>query len=213
MSRGRVLAAAIALLLIAYLCAAPLLRSLGRFLVVDQVPERADAIVVLTGSFPDRILEAVDLFDGDFAPRIVLCREPENVGYRHLRERGVVMPRVFERNRIVAEQLGVPSEAITVLDRTGDSTFSEARAVLDYLAQIGATSMLLVTSKYHTRRAGAIYRHLAGDSMRVITRPARYGRFQPDAWWRDRRSLRRAVVEYQKLLLFHVHDRWNTEPG
>ena len=38
--------------------------------------------------------------------------------------------------------------------------------VLRYLAERGAESMLLVTSKFHTRRAGAIYRHLAGGAVR-----------------------------------------------
>lgn len=195
-----------------YLAAAPILRAAGEFLVTDEAPERADAIVVLSGSFPDRILEAVDLYQAGLAPLIVLCREPENAGFKQLRERGVVLPRGYELNQSVAEQLGVPSAAIVVVERSEGSTFSEARRVLDFVARQGVETILLVTSKFHTRRAGVIYRHLAGDRLRIITRPARYDRFEPESWWRDRMSTRRVLIEYQKFLLFELYDRWRVEP-
>ncbi len=195
-----------------WLSSAAVLSRVGAFLIVDQAPRAADAIVVLSGSFPDRILEAVDLYDAGRAGEIVLCREPENAGYRALRERGVEVPRIYENNRSVALQLGVPAEAITVLDRAAGSTYSEARVVLRYLLDKQARSLLLVTSKFHTRRAGTIYRHLAGGGLRVITRPTRYGAFDPEHWWKDRMSIRRLLIEYQKLILFHVFDRWKTDP-
>lgn len=196
-----------------WLAGGPLLAIAGRFLVAEQAPRKADAIVVLSGSVPDRILEAVDLYDGGFAPMIVLCREPENAGFRALRERGATLPRIYQLNLSVASQLGVPETAIVVLERAAGSTFSEARVVLQYLAERGARSILLVTSKYHTRRAGMIYRHLAGGSIDVVTRPARSDGFDPDLWWRNRMSIRRVLIEYQKLMLFHFWDRWKTSPA
>jgi len=198
------LVAAIAL----FLGRAPLLRAAGHFVVVDQAPERADAIVVLSGSFPDRILEAVELYQGGFAPLIVVCGEPENEGSRQLRALGVSVPRAHEVNVSVAVQLGVPASAIAVVDRPPGSTFTEALVILDYLAARGAKSILLVTSQFHTRRAGVIYRHLAGPGVRVVTRPARTGGFDPDHWWHDRMSVRRLLIEYQKLVLFQLWDRW-----
>jgi uncharacterized SAM-binding protein YcdF (DUF218 family) len=190
----------------------PILRAAGHFLVVDQDPQPADAILVLSGSVPDRILEAVELYQGGFAPLIVLCGEPENEGSRQLRERGVTLPRVHELNVSVAVQLGVPASAIAVVDRPPGSTFTEALVILDYLAARGAKSILLVTSQYHTRRAGVIYRHLAGAATKIITRPARTGGFDPDRWWHDRMSVRRLLIEYQKLVLFQLWDRWKIGP-
>ena len=210
--RARLIAFSAAAVLALWLAAGLYLPRLGAFLIADQAPRPAAAIVVLSGSFPDRILEAVDLYNAGYAPEIVLCREPENAGFRELRERGVDLPRIFENNRLVALQLGVPDEAITVVDRPAGSTFSEARVALRYLLAKGSDSMLLVTSKFHTRRAGAIYRHLAEGRIEVITRPTRYGGFDPDRWWRDRMSVRRLLIEYQKLLLFHLFDRWKIAP-
>lgn len=206
------LVALVVVLAFLWLVSGPLLAAAGLFLVAGQAPRKADAIVVLSGSVPDRILEAVDLYTDGYAPSIVLCREPENAGYRALRERGATLPRIYELNISVARQLGVPESSITVLDRAAGSTFSEARVVMEYLAKRGARSILLVTSKYHTRRAGMIYRHLAGGAVEVIARPARSDGFDPELWWQDRMSIRRVLIEYQKVLLFYFWDRWKMEP-
>jgi uncharacterized SAM-binding protein YcdF (DUF218 family) len=125
-----------------------------------------------------------------------------------LEELGVHVLRGSGLNRDVAEQLGVPAAAIEVVDRSAASTFSEALAALQYARDHGYASILLVTSKYHTKRAAWIYRTLAGDSIRIISRPAREDSFDPNAWWHDRASTRRVFVEYQKLLVFLLVDQW-----
>jgi uncharacterized SAM-binding protein YcdF (DUF218 family) len=191
-----------------YLFRQPLLEMAGRFLIIDDTPSKADAIVVLSGSFPDRILEAVTLYKDGFAPRLVLCREPENQALERLKEAGVHVLRGAELNRDVAEQLGVPAAAIEIVDRSAASTFSEALEALHLARDRDYHSILLVTSKYHTKRAAWTYRSLAGDSIRIISRPAREDSFRPDAWWHDRASTRRVIVEYQKLLVLLLVDQW-----
>ncbi len=213
MSWRRILLTGAALVIVvAYFLRVPLFRWTGQFLVEEEPPVQADAIVVLSGSFPDRILEAVALYEDGFAGRIILSHGPQNAGFKRLRALGVPGLREYERNREVAERLGVPREAIAVLDRPAASTFGEAQRVLQYVRRHGYRSILLVTSKYHTRRAAWIYRHLAGGSVRIIIRPARDDGFRPDAWWRDRMSFRRVITEYQKLLMFFLHDRWAATP-
>jgi uncharacterized SAM-binding protein YcdF (DUF218 family) len=208
----RALAIAAGALLVLALFALPLLRAAGRFLVEDDPLQHADAIVVLTGSYPDRIIEAATLYREGWAPRIILCREPENSGFRKLQSLGVKVPRLFELNASVAEQLGVPAAAITVLDRPAGSTYSEAEVVLADVLQRGYRAILLVTSKYHSSRAGRISRYLADGRVQIIVRSARDDDFQADGWWRDRPSTRRVVIEYQKLVTFLLLDRWLLPP-
>jgi uncharacterized SAM-binding protein YcdF (DUF218 family) len=196
----------------AYLARAPLLERAGRFLIAEDPPQPSDAIVVLSGSFPDRILEAVALYRDGYAPRVVLCREPENRALNVLKERGVEIRPGYERNRYVAESLGVPAQAIGVVDQSAGSTFGEARQVLRHAREGGIHSILLVTSKIHTRRAALIYRHLAGDGVRILARPARDDPFRPDTWWKNRAQVRRVIIEYEKLLVFFLVDRWWTGP-
>ena len=213
MTWRRLLVAGVGLALAAlYVWRAPALERAGRFLIAEDAPASADVIVVLSGSFPDRILEAAALYQEGFAPRIVLCRERDRAAFRRLQALGVKAPRGFELNRSVAEQLGVPADAVSVLERSAASTYGEAEEVLRYLREREYRSVLLVTSKLHTHRAGLIYRHLAGDSVRVIVRGSRYDDFRADAWWEDRMDTRHVVVEYQKLLVFWLLDRWRLSP-
>jgi uncharacterized SAM-binding protein YcdF (DUF218 family) len=181
---------------------------MGEYLVEEHEPEPADAIVVLAGSFPDRIMEAVALYRDGFAPRIVLSRERESPATAELRAMGLHFPAGHEWNRMVAEKLGVPATALTEVGGTAGSTFSETRLLLDYLLGEGHGKILLVTSKLHSYRAALIFRHVAGDKLRIIVRPSRYDRFEADSWWRDRTDLRRVVIEYEKLLVFYLIDRW-----
>jgi uncharacterized SAM-binding protein YcdF (DUF218 family) len=209
----RGLAVGVALAAVVALAAALLVPAAGRYLVAEDPPERADAIVVLAGSYPDRVLEAVELYKLGLAPRIILCREPETSGFRRVAELGLNVPRPSDISRLVAEQLGVPPQAIEVLSRAGDSTYAEAQTVIDEAARRGYRAILLVTSKYHTRRAAAIYRLLAGGRVKVIVRAARHDDFQSDRWWRHRMSARRLIIEYQKLLNFQLLDRWRLSPA
>jgi uncharacterized SAM-binding protein YcdF (DUF218 family) len=213
MIRRRALAATAALIVVAVLVGGVLLPRIGAFLVEADPPAKADAIVVLAGSYPDRILQAVTLYKQGLAPRILICREPETAGFRRVTELGVTIPRGFDLNRMVAEQLGVPADAIEVLARSGDSTYGEAQVVLAEVMRRGYTSILLVTSKYHTRRAAAIYRFLAGGRVTIIAQPAEYDDFKSEHWWRDRTSSRRLVIEYIKWLNFMLVDRWRLSPA
>lgn len=208
----RALAGGAVLLALAVLAAPLLLPAAGRFLIVADPPEPADAIVVLAGSYPDRILEAVELYRAGFAPRIIICREPDSAAFRRISELGVQIPLPHDVNRMVAEQLGVPPAAIAVLARAGDSTYAEAEAVLAEVERRGYRTILLVTSKYHTRRAAEIYRLLAAGRVKIVVRPAETDEFQSDAWWRDRISTRRVIIEYQKWLNFQLVDRWRLAP-
>lgn len=193
---------------VAYVAAVPVMRRMGHFLTLSEPLEHADAIVVLAGGYPDRILEAAALYREGWAPRILLGREPDNGGYRKLIALGVSMPRLFEVNRMIAEQLGVPPEAIAVVEHPAGSTYDEAEEVIDTVLRQGYRSIVLVTSKYHSQRAARIYRALAGDRVHIVVRAARDDDFDPDAWWHNRVSTRRAIFEYQKLLAFLLIDRW-----
>jgi uncharacterized SAM-binding protein YcdF (DUF218 family) len=192
--------------------ATPLLDALGRYLVNEEPPAPADAIVVLAGSIPDRILEAVALFQDGLAPRIVISRGRVPPSMLQLQRLGVHMPTFAELNRTIAEKLGVDTAAIVEVGGTEDSTVDEAEAVLRFALAQGYGTLMVVTSKYHSRRASLIYRHLAPERVRIVSRPSRYDEFEPRGWWRDRTFRRRVIIEYQKLFAFQLMDRWQFPP-
>jgi len=185
-----------------------ILTAIGRFVVSTDAPVAADAIVVLAGSLPDRILEAVDLYKEGWAPRIVLTKETGMPGIEVLQRRGVRIPEKHEINISIAEQLGVPRAAIVVLDGPANSTISEADIVLAWLRASGARRALIVTSKMHSHRAGVIYRARAGSGVDIVSCASRHDPYDPATWWRSRGYVRRLVFEYQKLAIYWLRDRW-----
>jgi uncharacterized SAM-binding protein YcdF (DUF218 family) len=201
-----VAAAVVAALLVVF--HRPVLRAAGRFLIVDDAPVHADAIVVLAGSIPDRILHGADLYREGFAPLLVLTRDVEAPGLAELRRRGMALPERYQLNVSIAEQLGVPRGAILVMDRRAGSTIGEMAVFLSDLERRGIRSVLVVTSKTHTRRSAMIFSALAGDTMQVRLCPTPYDPFSPDDWWRHRAIARRVVTEYLKILVFNLLDRW-----
>jgi uncharacterized SAM-binding protein YcdF (DUF218 family) len=192
----------------AYIFRDPLLSAAGAYLVADEPRTKADAIVVLAGSTPDRILEAVDLYKEGLAPVIVLTQGSESPGIRQLRERGVQMLEPHEENAAIAQQLGVPRSAIDTVPGGAGGTVTEARAVIAHLRKKGIKSALIVTSKMHTRRAGWIYRGIAGDEIAFATCASHYDSYDPNRWWNSRGYTRRVVIEYQKLLVYLLRDSW-----
>ncbi len=209
-----VVIAAVAGGLAVYVGRRALLTAIGGFLIVRDTPQAADAIVVLSGSLPDRILEAVDLYQAHLAPRIILTREQPLPGLQEVRARGAALAEHHEQNVSVAQQLGVPGDAITVMPAATSSTLAETRALVGYLKAQGIHSLLLVTSKAHARRARLIFRHAAGSALRVAVCPSRHDPFSAGSWWHERAFVRRVVIEYGKLLTYVVVDRWRAgRPG
>src|SRR3989442_1788176 len=185
----------------------------GRLLVVtDPLPPSADAIVVLAGSIPTRVLEAAELYRAGLAPRVVITRERLARGESVLRARGVHIPESDELTRAALEQLGVPARAIVRLRRRARSTESEARTVARYVCSHRLRRVVIVTSRPHTRRARLIYRRALGDAVAVAVRPSRYDVFSTTRWWHVRRDAKMVLYEYERLLHHWLHERWTIKP-
>lgn len=191
-----------------YLGRVRMLTAIGAYLIVQDVPQPSDAIVVLSGSLPDRILEGVDLYLVGLAPRIVLTQETPLPGLLALRARGGTMRERHEQNLDIARQLGVPASALAVVSTPAWSTVTEAEALVAYFQEQGIHSIVLVTSKAHARRARLVFRDLTRDAVRVLVVPSRYDPFVAAEWWRHRPWARRVCIEYLKLLNYVCVDRW-----
>src|SRR5262249_61271254 len=122
------------------------------------LPPRAEAIVVLAGSIPDRALEAADLYRSGLAPLVVVTRERLPRGEASLLARGVHLPESDALTLEALEGLGVPRTAVRVLRRRTGSTESEAATIARWACERHLRRIVVVTSRYHTRRARLILR-------------------------------------------------------
>lgn len=145
--------------------------------------ERADLIVVLGSSQLERTLEAGELYQEGWAPRILLLRSPDQVRDSLRDQLGIHVPVFLDVQESVLDQMHVPPGAVIASPHTQDSTRTEAVATVAYARQQGYRRIIIVTSPYHTARAGALIERAAKGSCRVIMRPDRFEEVDPNRWW------------------------------
>lgn len=204
----------VALLLVALAVAALLpwgLGALGRWLVVADPLEKASAVVVLAGGMPFRAMEGAALYRDDWAPEVWLTREEHPPTERALAQLGIQVVRGHEYSRQVLVRSGVPDSAIRVLDDPVVNTVDEVRLVADELQRRAGDRVILVTSKFHTRRVRATWRALVGDSPRVIVRPATDDYHDPEQWWRSTRDV--LAVSREVFAMVNVWAGFPVRPG
>jgi uncharacterized SAM-binding protein YcdF (DUF218 family) len=195
--------AAAGLLILASLALLVFLPFAGRYLVINDPLTKSDAIVVLAGARVERWLEAVDLYKEGWAPRIVLSPGRPETAEVLLREMGVRFPAETDLTRDALVQLGVPEGAISVLPGPVDNTAHEAAALHSTISGHAPCRMIVVTSKYHTRRTRfAFAREFNGTPIEIIVRGTRYDQPRPERWWTTRSDFRFVTSELQKLLAY-----------
>jgi uncharacterized SAM-binding protein YcdF (DUF218 family) len=165
------------------------LGALGAYLIRADQPARADYAVVLAGDpYGHRIVKGAELVRQGFV-RKALISGPS--GYYGTVESELAVN--------FAVKKGYPADYFVQFPNHALSTQAEARAVIPELRRLGAHSFLLVTSDYHTRRAGRYFRQLAdGLDMRVIAAPDEY--FRWNSWWRDREARKIFYMEWSKTV-------------
>jgi uncharacterized SAM-binding protein YcdF (DUF218 family) len=196
-------ATAFAALLILLLLAFPVGPRLGPWLIAEDPLAKADVIYVLGGTRMERPLEGADLYKAGWAPRILLSRQLRDGGELELNARGITYPTEADLQRSILGTLGVPLDAIEILEEEQVSTSAEGRALVERAIERQWTRIIVVTSKMHTRRARlSLRRQLTPNGIELIARGSRYDSMDPDHWWRDREDLRFTLFEYQKLALY-----------
>ena len=193
MRRGRsvfrwLIALAIALILLVA-TASWWLAALGRFLVKADGPAPADMVVVLAGDFSgNRSLTAGDLVRRGIAPHALVSGPSGAYG-------------MLESDLAIhfAAQHGYPESYFIAVPNDSRSTVSEAGVILAELRRRGAHRVDIVTSNYHTRRAGDIYRTKAPDlEIHMVSAPDLF--FQPDTWWKNRDARKTFLIEWMKTV-------------
>jgi len=190
--RGGILSTLIALLFLVAFCGAlylarrPLLRFAGEAWIVDETLEHADAIIVLSDDnfYADRVTRAAELMREGKAPLVVASgrRLRPYAGIAELMQHDLI-------------ERGVPKEKILSFPEDADDTREEAEALRNLVLEKKWTSVLVVTSNYHTRRARYIFRRVFPQGVQLAVVSARDGDFDPQQWWEKRKSFKELTRE------------------
>jgi hypothetical protein len=169
----------------------------GSFLIVDA-PRRSDVILVLAGETDRRPQRGLELLAQGYGRRMVLD-VPTNA-------------KLYEFTQIQLAQKYVqdlPQGAlVSVCPIDGLSTKDESKDAEKCLTREGGTSVLIVTSDFHTRRALDVFqREVSGREYSVAA--ARDQEQFGARWWMHRQWAKTMVNEWLRLIWWEVVDRWN----
>lgn len=164
---------------------------LAGFLVHSDAPVPADMIVVLAGDFTgSRIFTAGNLVRQGFATK-ALISGPGGVYGNYESDLAIAL----------AVHNGYPASYFVPFPNDSKSTTSESEAVISELRRRNVHKIDLVTSNFHTRRAGRTFRSLApGFEVHVVAAPDRY--FTTNGWWKEREGRKTFLMEWMKTVGF-----------
>jgi uncharacterized SAM-binding protein YcdF (DUF218 family) len=164
------------------LAAVVFLLSVGRWLVAEDHLGKANAIVVLSGHMPLRAMEAAKLYREGYAPKVWLTHSTEPGATLGAMGISYVGEDVYDMQVLVHE--GVPPAAIHLLQPPIINTADEIAALSAALEEEKGSTVIIVTSKVHTRRVRILWRRLATRRGHAIVRAASDDPFEPKRWWR-----------------------------
>jgi len=120
-----------------------------------------------------------------------------------MEKRGIYYPETVDLFLMLMRQLGVPEGAIIVGEHPVRSTYEEAGMIKQIVKKRGFKSIILVTTPIHTRRTWWTFREvLRGEGIRLYIIPSPYSEFRKYDWWKQRRYVRKVIIEYQKLIYY-----------
>jgi len=162
--------------------AATIFFTVGRWLVVEDPLAHADVIVVLSGRLPERAIEAARVYRAGYANQIWISPPVSPVDDLKAMNISYLGEDFYNEKVLIAE--GVPPDSIRILDRPDANTEAEVRQTVEELRKLDFHSVIIVTSKPHTRRVRTIWRKLVGPEPRMIVHYAEDDTYDGSHWWR-----------------------------
>lgn len=185
-------------------------RRAGTCLVKEDLPRHSDAMVLLMGSFPSRVLQAVDLYNQGHSGRVIIVQEYMGA-YAQLIDRGVQILGTTTQARNSLIKLGVPEDSITIVPGDARSTISEAIAIRDYIADHPEMdTLVIVSSPSHMHRARMIFMSAFKYDeipVQIGCSPSAYTDFNPGKWWKNKEDIQIVLSEYIKIASFVLWEK------
>jgi uncharacterized SAM-binding protein YcdF (DUF218 family) len=175
--------APLALMAFVILISGSLFRIMGDMIVVSDRPSPSDAAVVLnTGlEYYPRLIQAADLYRRGLAANVVINGNRKTDSLRDLERMGFKSCCPWYSDSVsILTMLGVPEDKIIrISNEDAYDTVSEAEAVGRELIDRNWTTIIITTSKYHSRRAKYIWQKLHTNRLTIF-----YGAWI-FYWWKE----------------------------
>jgi len=178
----------------------PILSGFGHLLIVDDKPIHSDVAVVLTTGidYYPRLIEAADLYRKGYTKKIAINGNRSTDILKDLKKKGYEECCSWYENsfRILSLHNVPRDKIIAVSAEDAYDTITEANIVGRELLRQHTKSIIITTSKFHTRRAKFIWENLFGDQFTIIAISAKTDPYDPDGWWKHGRQIRWVLAEF-----------------
>lgn len=192
--------------LLMYLFREPFLRGIGNFLIKEDPLEKAEAIFVLGGDSYDRGNEALRLFNSGYSPKIICMGENVPTLFLALglnyAESEVTKINIIKNNISENKNDRPANDSAVILLKKGTSTMEEMDAIVNYCLENRLHKIIILSSKFHTRRMNFILGKLTTDKIKVIISGAPSSIYSEQEWWKTEEGLIMVNNEYIKLLYY-----------
>lgn len=151
-----------------------------------QTTQKADAIVVLTGG-KGRVEEGIRLFRDRRAEFLVFVGVDPTV-----RKSDLYRPRP-----------GDPPADKVILEKSSRNTLENSIFGRDVIVRSGVHSVLLITSRYHLKRASILFRNSLPREITIIPYPVDSVNLK-ESWWNHGGSFQLLFREFYKYCMFRM---------
>ncbi|MFA6543592.1 MAG: ElyC/SanA/YdcF family protein [Limisphaerales bacterium] len=189
------------LLVLAWLCKAPVLRGLARAWVVDDPPVRTGVIIALPLVSGQPMLEAARLYREGLASKVVTVG-----GMPRPTDRlGLTTP-YDEMNRRLFREAGVPERDFLILGQGVPNANAAAQAVAIWVKENRVRSLTVVTEQFQTRRVKwCLDRALRSSGVAVHVRAVPVPDYTLAEWWRNEQGL----IHFENEVVLNLFYRLN----
>jgi uncharacterized SAM-binding protein YcdF (DUF218 family) len=156
--------------------------------------QAADAIVAVSGGDTTaRTKEAITLYQNGWAPKLIFSGAAQDKSG----------PSNAEAMRRVARSEGVPDGDI-ITEEAGATTKQNAQNTQTIFTRNQISSVILVTSAYHQRRAGLEFTQQSAGTVAVRSHPVASDDQWSMWWWLTPTGWYLAIGEFVKIIAFYV---------
>ncbi len=147
---------------------------------------KADAIVVLTGG-RGRVEEGIRLFRESRAKYLFLVGVDPSV----------------RKSDLYRSRPGDPPADNVILEKSSRNTLENSIYGRDVIVRSGVRSVLLITSRYHLKRASILFRNSLPSNITIIPYPVDTVNLK-EYWWSDGGSFQLLFREFYKYCLLRM---------
>lgn len=172
------------------LLVAGLIVGIGFYLSPQDELKKADMIVAVSGGETEqRTMEAVRLYKKGMADTVLFSGAAEDKSG----------PSNAAAMKAIAVSEGVPARNIIIEE---DSVNTEQNALFSskIIKDQQASSIILVTSPYHQRRANLNFKEALGPGVEIINHSATDSSWRKNSWWTQDFTVQLTLSELQKNL-------------